>query len=113
MPNCDIPELKPFLNEKGQLTALPVKRKKKLLALYYLSQKMETGRQYTEGEINDLLNNWTTFRDPATLRRALYDTCLLERTGLPPCGNDPATGGICGKIHLIPEEQALIRPKME
>ena len=66
MPNCDIPELKPLLNEKGQLTALPVKRKKKLLALYYLSQKMETGRQYTEGEINDLLNNWTT--------------CLLERT---------------------------------
>ena len=80
MPNCDIPELKPFLNEKGQLTALPVKRKKRLLALYYLSQKMETGKQYTEGEINDLLNNWTTFRDPATLRRALYDTCLLERT---------------------------------
>lgn len=49
MPNCDIPELKPFLNEKEQLTALPIKRKKKLLALYYLSQKMEAGRQYTEG----------------------------------------------------------------
>lgn len=80
MPNCDIPELKFFLNEKGQLTALPAKRKKMLLALYYLSQKLEAGRQYTEGEINDLLNNWTTFRDPATLRRSLYDTFLLERT---------------------------------
>lgn len=80
MANCDIPELKPFLNEKEQLTALPAKHKKKLLALYYLSGKVEPARQYTEGEINDLLDDWTTFHDPATLRREMYNTCLLERT---------------------------------
>ncbi len=80
MANCDIPELKPFLNEKEQLTALPAKHKKKLLALYYLSGKVEPACQYTEGEINDLLDDWTTFHDPATLRREMYNTCLLERT---------------------------------
>ena len=45
MANCDIPELKPFLNEKEQLTALPAKHKKKLLALYYLSGKVEPACQ--------------------------------------------------------------------
>ena len=73
-------ELKPFLNEKGQLTAFPAKQKKKVLALEYLASKLEPGRRYTEMEINDLLGQWHTFRDPATLRRELYDFHCLNRT---------------------------------
>lgn len=73
-------ELKPFLNESGQLTALPAKHKKKLTAIYYLATKLEAGRQYTESEINDLLDQWTEFHDPATLRRELYNKRLLDRT---------------------------------
>ena len=75
-----ISELLPFLNERGQLTALPAKHKKKLMALWYLAGKLEAGRQYTEPEINDLLDGWTTFHDPATLRRELYNKHLLSRT---------------------------------
>ena len=75
-----ISELLPFLNERGQLTALPAKHKKKLRALWYLAGKLEAGRQYTEPEINDLLDGWTTFHDPATLRRELYNKHLLSRT---------------------------------
>ena len=75
-----ISELLPFLNERGQLTALPAKHKKKLMALWYLAGKLEAGRQYTEPEINDLLDGWTTFHDPATLRRELYNQHLLSRT---------------------------------
>ena len=40
-----ISELLPFLNERGQLTALPAKHKKKLMALWYLAGKLEAGRQ--------------------------------------------------------------------
>lgn len=77
-PN-DFPELRSFFNEREQLIAMPAKRKKLLLAVYYLSCKIEPGRDYSESEINDLLDEWTTFHDPATLRRELYNTCLLER----------------------------------
>jgi len=76
----EIKELKPFLNEWDQLTALPAKNKKKLMALYYLASKVEKGRDYTEKEINALLNKWSTFDDPATLRREMYNKYLLDRT---------------------------------
>lgn len=72
--------LRPFLDEEGRLTALPVKNRKKLPALWYLAEKVEAGRRYTETELNDLLDEWTTFHDPATLRRELYDRRLLNRT---------------------------------
>lgn len=72
--------LKPFLNGKGQLLALPAKRQKRQKAWQYLAEKLETGRRYTERELSVLLNRWTTFGDPATLRRELYDACLLDRT---------------------------------
>lgn len=72
--------LAPFLDDEGRLTAIPAKHKKKLAALWYLVQRVEIGRRYTEQEINRLLNEWTTFCDPATLRREMYDRYLLERT---------------------------------
>ena len=72
--------LKPFLDEGGRLISLPAKYKKQLLAFWYLSEKIEAGRQYAESEINDLLDEWSCFHDPATLRRALCDSGLLNRT---------------------------------
>ena len=73
-------ELAPFMTLEGQLTALPAKHKKKLAALWYLAGRLEAGRQYTEPEINDLLDAWTLFHDPATLRRELYNKRLLDRS---------------------------------
>ena len=32
-------ELRPFLNEQGQLISLPAKNKKKLLAIWYLAEQ--------------------------------------------------------------------------
>ena len=66
-PN-EFPELRSFFNEKEQIIAMPAKRKKLLLAVYYLSDKIESGRDYTESEINDLLDGWTTFLDIKTPR---------------------------------------------
>ena len=73
-------ELKPFLDEAGRLTALPAKHRKALAALWYLAGKIEPERQYTEPEINDLLDEWALFRDHATLRRELYNKHILNRT---------------------------------
>ncbi len=73
-------ELTPFLDNEGLLISLPAKNKKKLMAIWYLAQKIEPERTYTEAEINSLLNRWTTFNDPAILRRELYNKRLLDRT---------------------------------
>lgn len=51
-----------------------------LAALWYLAGKLQAGRQYSEPEINALLDEWTLFHDPATLRRELYNKRLLDRT---------------------------------
>lgn len=75
-----IAALSPFLDREGRLTALPAKNKKKLMALWYLAQKIDSERSYTEGQINALLDEWTAFHDPATLRRELYNKRLLDRT---------------------------------
>ena len=48
-------ELKNFLNADGMLVQFPAKRKMKLEALAYLAEKFESGRKYTEKEVNELL----------------------------------------------------------
>ena len=76
----DLSDLKLFLDREGRLTALPAKHKKKLAALWYLAGKIEAGRQYSEPEINALLDEWALFHDHATFRRELYNKRLLNRT---------------------------------
>ena len=75
-----IPELKPFLDERGRLTSLPSKYKKQLMAVWYLASRLEAGRVYTQDALGDALDAWHTFHDPATLRRSLADRGLVERT---------------------------------
>lgn len=72
--------LKSFLDSDGKLKQFPAKRKMKIITLFYLAEKIEKGRNYTEQEINEILLRWHTFRDPATLRREMYDYHLLDRT---------------------------------
>ncbi|MBR4291218.1 MAG: DUF2087 domain-containing protein [Oscillibacter sp.] len=73
-------KLKSFLDDRGRLTAFPAKRKMKIVALFYLAGKFESGRIYSEMEINSILLDWHTFGDPATLRRELYDYYFLDRS---------------------------------
>ena len=72
--------LRNFLDDNGKLTAFPAKRKMKLYALLYLGQKIPADTDFTEREINDILLDWHTFADPATLRRELYDYGFLDRS---------------------------------
>ena len=80
MTEAELRELRPFLDERMRLKALPAKKRKKLAALWMLSEKFEAGRTYSEGEVNDLLDEWTAFHDPATLRREMFNLYLLNRT---------------------------------
>ena len=72
--------LRNFLDANGKLMAFPAKRKMKLYALLYLSQKIPTDTDFTEQKINDILLDWHSFADPATLRRELYDYGFLDRS---------------------------------
>ena len=78
-PNLPEP-LRPFVDTAGRVTQWPVKRPIQDLLLQYLISKFEQRHEYTEREVNGLLNQWHSYQDPATLRRALYDAQLLDRT---------------------------------
>ena len=92
--------LRSFLDNDGRLTQMPAKYKKKLTALWYLAEKLEPEREYTEAEINTLLDTWTLFHDPATLRRELYNKRLLNRA---------ADGSSYRKADNIPEFEAFVK----
>ena len=71
--------LRNFLDDELRLKAYPTKRKLKDASLYYLASKFEPKKEYTEKEVNELLNRWHTFEDAALLRRELYDLRFLGR----------------------------------
>ena len=48
MENCGIPNaLQSFLNERKHLKLWPAKRKKQLMALWYLAGRLEAGKTYS------------------------------------------------------------------
>ncbi len=73
-------ELRRFLDAEGRITRWTKKRRDQLLLLDYLVSQFALEREYSEAEVNAILNRWHTFADPAALRRALYDERLLDRT---------------------------------
>ena len=75
----EAPELLPFLDEELRLPAIPTKHKKMLSAIYYLATKIEPEKEYSEQDINLIINKWTVFRDPATLRIEMYNNYLIDR----------------------------------
>ena len=66
-------------DEEGRVTALPQKQGKRRLVLSYLAEGFACGRDYTEKEVNALLDERHTFGDFFLLRRELCDSGLLQR----------------------------------
>ena len=54
--------------------------KKKLAVLEYLAEKFDKDKDYTEKEVNHIIESWHTFGDYFLLRRGLVDYKLLCRT---------------------------------
>lgn len=72
-------ELRPFMDERGRLRQWPAKTKVQRMAAVYLASRFESGREYSEREVNELLLDWHTFEDWALLRRVLCDWRHMER----------------------------------
>ena len=74
--------LKGYRGENGKFNRLPGKKQKKKLdaMIQFLATKFEIGEKYSELEVNEILNKYHDFNDPATLRRLLFGMSLLNRT---------------------------------
>lgn len=75
-----IKEFENFLDKEGKIETLPSKNKKKLYIYYYIAGKIPSGEKFTEREINEIINRYTSFKDPATIRRELFMRRLVNRT---------------------------------
>jgi len=73
-------ELKSLMNREGKLRSWPAKRKKQLIFLDYLASQFPSKTEFNENQINEFLNKFHSFLDPALLRRELVSSHLLERT---------------------------------
>jgi len=61
----------------GRLAQVPVRQAKRRLLLDYIAQSFESGRRYTEAEVNAVLRG--LHDDHAALRRYLVDGDFLSR----------------------------------
>ena len=68
-----------FLDDTGKIKQIPAPNKTKVPVLHYLAEKFEPGRDYTEKEVNRIIDAWHTFNDYFILRRLLVDYGLLAR----------------------------------
>ena len=68
-----------FLDEAGRLRTWPARRKLQLPALDWLAAQFEPTCDYTERQVNELLDRLHTFGDAAMLRRDLVDGGWLAR----------------------------------
>lgn len=61
----------------GPLREFPPKEKRKLIILRHLAGRFETGREYTEKEVNEILKE--AYPDYVTLRRYLIEYGFMDR----------------------------------
>ena len=88
-PQIDVPaarELSPIarktlmqFDDAGRLVRLPNKFSVQQMAMWVMWTRFAARRDYTEKEVNAILNSQHTFGDPATLRRELVNMKLLGR----------------------------------
>lgn len=69
--------LRPFFDEHGVLTQIPMQRTKRLVLLDLLSQRFLPGQLYSEARVNLILGQFNS--DWAALRRYLVDEDFLGR----------------------------------
>lgn len=66
-------------DEHGRLSRWPYKFSVQRLAMWGLWLRFDSGRTYTEREVNEILKAWTTYGDHVTPRRELVNMQLLGR----------------------------------
>lgn len=66
-------------DDLGRLARWPHKFSVQRIAMWGLWLRFDSGRTYTEREVNDILKAWTTYGDHVTPRRELVEMGLLAR----------------------------------
>jgi hypothetical protein len=69
-----------LLDPRGRVIRWPSKLAQRQAVLAYLAERFETGIEYSEREVNDVILDWTTFGDFSLLRRELCAERHLART---------------------------------
>ncbi|HWQ80538.1 MAG TPA: DUF2087 domain-containing protein [Anaerovoracaceae bacterium] len=65
--------------EEGKIKQIPVRMEYKIYVLKYLTSKFEMGKEYSERQVNAVIDEWHTFGDYFVLRRELIDSGLMKR----------------------------------
>ncbi|MBP5403165.1 MAG: DUF2087 domain-containing protein [Treponema sp.] len=73
-------EVKKYLDKNGKIIVWPKRKEDKTIVTEYLATKFESGKIYSENEVNDIILNWHTFNDHTLLRRELVERKFLTRT---------------------------------
>lgn len=73
-------ELHRFVDRDGLVTLWPRRERDREAVLDYLVNKLRRNHLYNEAQVNEVLNQWHTFQDPANMRRQLVDYGYLGRT---------------------------------
>lgn len=72
--------LKNHMDDSKRLKLYPSKRKLKIAVLFYIAGGFDPHRQYTEKEINRIIDDICIFGDTSLVRRELVDYGFLKRT---------------------------------
>jgi len=74
--------LQGYRDNDGKFNRLPGRKQKKKLDLMiqFMAEQFEMGKKYSEKEVNEILNQYHSFNDPATLRRLLFGSKIMNRT---------------------------------
>lgn len=69
--------LRTFVDADGRIAAFPAQEKKFLVILRYVFKAFESGKRYTEKEVNEILSRYN--EDTASLRRGMIVYKMLSR----------------------------------
>lgn len=72
-------KLSVFYDLAGRLKQYPVKKSLRIIALERIAECFETGRKYTEKEVNEIILSNIAFSDYATIRREMFEQKLINR----------------------------------
>jgi predicted transcriptional regulator len=68
-----------FTDPEGRITSFPAQEKKFLVLVRHVLKAFESGRRYTEKQVNEILSHYS--EDTALLRRSLVEYKFMARQG--------------------------------
>lgn len=71
--------LRRYMNRQGKLTQWPLRQQDRQIALALIAEQIAPDRDYSEKEINTIIQNQIAYDDFVTIRRELYNSRFVDR----------------------------------